>query len=558
MLGGSGAVGHSQPVSSTAIRGSSVRALVAAVLIGLAAVAGMPAVLPTARARAADPAEFPAGFSGYHTYQEMKAEVAAVAAAHPDIVSVFSIGKSYQGRDIVAAKVSDNVATDEVEPEVLFDGLHHSDEHMSVEMTLRILGWLTAGYGTDPRITSIVDGREIWIVFAVNPDGATYDIKYGTFHLWRKNRQPNAGTSAIGTDLNRNYPYRWGGTGASSNPRAITYRGAKALSAPEARAMAAFVASRVVDGRQQIRTAISFHEYGRLVMWPYGYTYADIPSDMTKDDQAALAAIGRHMATTSRYRAQQASDLYLTSGRFGDFLYGRYRIFTYTFELSTRDYPDDSLIAGETARNKEAVLYLAVRAWCPYDVLGSTVRTARCGAFDDDLEVSRGWRIDPDGTDSATKGAWGRGNAVPTSSSGAKQLDWAPSGVAVFATGLTTGSGASSNDLDGGTTSVVSPLIAFPTDPGQRLRFRYYLAHGPNATSADELRVEILEADGTATTVLHEVGSADDDDAVWAHASIAMDPWVGRSIRLRFSARDGAGDSLVEAAFDDVRVTLPG
>jgi carboxypeptidase T len=181
-----------------------------------------------APARAAS--DFPSGWTAYHTYAEMSAEVAAVAAAHPDIVRRFSIGKSYQGRQLWAAKISDNVATDEAEPEVLFDGLHHSDEHMGLEMTLRILHWLVDGYGTDPRITNIVNTREIWIVFAVNPDGAEYDISGGRFHNWRKNRQPNAGTTAIGTDLNRNYGYRWGGGGlTSSNPRAITYRGSAAF-----------------------------------------------------------------------------------------------------------------------------------------------------------------------------------------------------------------------------------------------------------------------------------------------------------------------------------------
>ena len=44
---------------------------------------------------------------------------------------------------------------------------------MSLEMTLSILRWLTTGYGTDRRITELVDEREIWIVFAMNPDGAT-------------------------------------------------------------------------------------------------------------------------------------------------------------------------------------------------------------------------------------------------------------------------------------------------------------------------------------------------------------------------------------------------
>ena len=165
---------------------------------------------------AATASEFPAGREGYHSYTEMTADVAAVAAAHPAIVSRFSIGRSYKGRDIWAVKVSDNVTIDEPEPEVMFDGGHHADEHMSTEMTLRILHWLVDGYGTDPRITSIVDSREIWIVFLVNPDGSEFDIKDGRFHHWRKNRQPTPGTSSIGTDLNRNYGYRWGGGGRTS------------------------------------------------------------------------------------------------------------------------------------------------------------------------------------------------------------------------------------------------------------------------------------------------------------------------------------------------------
>ena len=108
----------------------------------------------------------------------------------------------------------------------------------------------------DTRITNIVNGREIWIIFLVNPDGAEYDIANGRFHYWRKNRQPTPGTAYIGTDLNRNYGYRWGGGGrTSTNPAAITYRGPKAFSAPEARAVRDFLASRVVDGKQQIRIA---------------------------------------------------------------------------------------------------------------------------------------------------------------------------------------------------------------------------------------------------------------------------------------------------------------
>ena len=239
-------------------------ALCAALLALLGPVVAAPAVA------AAEP-EFPAGKTGFHTYAEMSAEVAKAATDHPSIVQRFSIGTSYKGRQLWAVKISDNVATDEREPEVLFDGLHHGAEHMSLEMTLRILRWLTDEYPTNATIKRLVDTREIWIVFAVNPDGATYDIANGRFHYWRKNRQPTPGTGYTGTDLNRNYGYRWGGGGrTSTNPAAITYRGPSAFSAPETRAMRDFLASRVVSSRQQIRTHITFHETGRLVMWPYG------------------------------------------------------------------------------------------------------------------------------------------------------------------------------------------------------------------------------------------------------------------------------------------------
>ncbi len=298
------------------------------------------ATLAVAVASTAAASEFPAGRTGYHSYTELTADVAAVATAHPAIVSLFSIGKSYQGRDLWAVKVSDNVAIDEGEPEVLFDGGHHADEHMSVEMTLKIFHWLVDGYGVDPRITSIVNSREIWIVFNMNPDGSEFDISGGKFHHWRKNRQPTPGTTSIGTDLNRNYGYRWGGGGrTSANPQAITYRGPRAFSTPEDRAMRDFLASRVVGGRQQIRAAMTFHESGRLVMWPYGYTMTNVPRDMTIQDHAALAAIGRTMARSNGYTPQQASDLYISSGTSRDYMYGVYRIFVYTFEMSITGLP---------------------------------------------------------------------------------------------------------------------------------------------------------------------------------------------------------------------------
>jgi hypothetical protein len=529
-----------------------MRGIVRAIPLALLLVAGGAAATP---ARAA---EFPAGDSGYHTYAEMSAEVAAAAADHPAIMRRFSIGESHHGRTLWAAKISDDVATDEDEPEVLFDGLHHGNEHMSLEMTLRILRWLTDGYGQDPRITQLVDTREIWIVFAVNPDGAAFDIAgSGRYKNWRKNRQPTPGSSSTGTDLNRNYPYRWGCCGGSSAaPSSSMFRGRDPLSAPETEAFADFVRSRVVGGRQQIRASISFHTTGRLVMWPYGYTHTDVPGDMTSDDHDVFRRLGRQMADQNGYRPIQASQLYISSGTSRDWLYGTYRIFAYTFELSRNStpFPPDEKIPHETNRNRGAVLTLVERAGCPYDLIGKG--DLRCGAFDDDFEVTRGWTVDPSGTDTANDGTWQRADPDATGSNGPKQLANMPSGRRGLVTGAAAGSTARSNDLDGGITTIRSPLIDLAPQAGQDLRFRYTFAHGADSSAADRLRVSIV-AGGQTTTVFEVSGGPSDRDGDWSSASASLDAWAGQSVRILISATDGAGGSLVEAAVDNVRVTRP-
>jgi carboxypeptidase T len=498
---------------------------------------------------AAVEADFPAGWEGFHTYAEMSSEVAAVAAAHPDIVRRFSIGKSYQGRDLWATKVSDNVTVDENEPEVLFDGLHHAREHMAAEMPLAILHWLVNGYGHDATITRLVNTREIYIIFMVNPDGSEYDISGGKYHLWRKNRQPTPGSSYIGTDLNRNYPYRWGCcAGASTNPANLMYRGWKPLSAPESTAVANFINSRVIGGRQQIRAAITFHTSGRLVMWPYGYTMANVPSDMTYADYKTFVAIGRAMAATNGYRPEQASDLYISAGTTRDWEYGQHRIFAFTFELTVGWYPDDSTIASETGRNKKAILYLIDMANCPQRAIGGM--QLYCGPLFDDFELWHGWTVNPAGTDTATSGLWQRTRPQPTSSSGPKQIS-AASGSLDLVTGGAAGSSAWANDLDGGVTSVQSPAITLPAGQTFRLRLRNYFAHSASATSADFFRVSMV---GATTAVLFERrGAAVDRDASWAtfYRDVPAG-FAGQTVRLLVEASGGA--ALVEAGVDDIAI----
>ena len=197
--------------------------------------------------------EFPAGKEGYHSYTELTAEVAAVAAAHPAIVSRFSIGKSYQGRDIWAVKVSDNVTVDEAEPEVLFDGTHHADEHMATEMTLRIFHWLVDGYGDRPAdhhrsSTAARSGSS-----SSSTPTAPSTTSRAAVPLLAQEPPADARLDAIGTDLNRNYGYRWGGGGRTAPTREPITIAARRVLGPRGAGDARLPGQPRVNGRQQIR-----------------------------------------------------------------------------------------------------------------------------------------------------------------------------------------------------------------------------------------------------------------------------------------------------------------
>jgi murein tripeptide amidase MpaA len=174
--------------------------------------------------------DFPVGDEAHHTYTETSTFLQQTAQNYPSLGQLSSAGKSYEGRNLNLIKISDNVTTDENEPEVPFTCNQHAREHLTTEMCIHIVQRLTAGYATDPAIKKLVDGHQIYLIPSVNPDGSEYDISGGRYHSWRKNRQGN------GTDPNRNWSYKWGCCGGSSgSTTSETYRGTAAFSARETR-----------------------------------------------------------------------------------------------------------------------------------------------------------------------------------------------------------------------------------------------------------------------------------------------------------------------------------
>ncbi|GAA2781837.1 hypothetical protein GCM10010470_14720 [Saccharopolyspora taberi] len=240
---------------------------------------------------------------------------------------------------------------------MLFNCNQHAREHLTTEMCLRIVNRFTDGYANDPAVKDMVDNREIWVVPVTNPDGSIYDVESGQYQGWRKNRQDT------GTDTNRNFDYKWNCCGGSSDdPNAEDYHGPHAASAPEVAALQKWVDSRVVNGQQQIRAHIDWHTYSELVLWPFGHTSDDVTDGMTQEEYDRFAKVGGEMAQTNGYTPQQSSDLYVTDGDTTDWMWGKHKIFSFTFEMFPSNgggidgfYPDDEVIEKETTRNDAAV-----------------------------------------------------------------------------------------------------------------------------------------------------------------------------------------------------------
>ncbi len=173
--------------------------------------------------------------------------------------------------------------------------------------------------------------------------------------------------------------------------------------------------------------------------------------------------------------------------------------------------------------------------------------------FSDDFESANGWVTNPSGTDGASRGLWERDNPQSTSSSGPKQLNDTTSGVNALVTD-NRGGRAGRYDVDGGLTSIRSPLISLPSGGNLELTFQYYFSHRSNSSTADFLRVTIIGSSGSQV-VFEELGSNSDDDAAWELFSGSLNAFAGQDIRILIEAADNANGSLVEAAIDDLAIS---
>ena len=234
----------------------------------------------------------PPGFSygsmgGYLTYAQMATELDELKTMYPNLITTkASIGNSTEGRTIWMVKISDNPDIHEnLEEGVLYTGLSHAREPISMVSLIYFMQYILSKYGTDPEITCLIDNRELYFVPCVNPDGYVYNQTNNSNGggFWRKNRKNN-GDGTFGVDINRNFDYNWGfdNNGSSSVTSSEVYRGPGPGSEIETSVLKDFV------NNNQLSIALNTHTYANKVIIPYEYNSSATPNETHYNSLASM------------------------------------------------------------------------------------------------------------------------------------------------------------------------------------------------------------------------------------------------------------------------------
>lgn len=154
-------------------------------------------------------------WDAYPTYTAYVTMMYAFETNYPGLCDVFSIGTTVNGRQLLVAKISDNVATDEAEPEFFYTSTMHGNETTGYVLMLRLIDSLLTAYTSSPRIANLVNNIEIYINPLANPDG--------TYKTGNNSVSGAVRYNANNVDLNRNFPDVVTGPFANTQPETYAF-----------------------------------------------------------------------------------------------------------------------------------------------------------------------------------------------------------------------------------------------------------------------------------------------------------------------------------------------
>ncbi|KHJ92331.1 zinc carboxypeptidase, partial [Oesophagostomum dentatum] len=208
----------------------------------------------------------------YLSFDDQMALLVQLAKQFPQLVEVWQIATSYEGRSIYAIKIG--YPSTVKKPILWIDAGIHAREWIAHSTALNII-WQFIHDSSYKRLLHEID---IIVVPNTNPDGYEYSREVN--RMWRKTRSRSSASrfseQCSGVDANRNYPFHFGEEGVSHWPCQEIYCGRMALSEPEVMGLAAAI----LDKKDQIRGYIALHSFGQDILYPWGHKVHVSPPDV--------------------------------------------------------------------------------------------------------------------------------------------------------------------------------------------------------------------------------------------------------------------------------------
>jgi len=265
----------------------------------------------------------------YKSYKQTCEFLQECVKKYPDIITIESIGKTWENRDIMLATISLNVEHAHLKPAMLYTGTIHAREWIGNELAVHFIEYLLQNYNSNPKVLQTLTKNTLYIVPCLNPDGFEYSRSH--FSFWRKNRRNN-GDGTYGVDLNRNFSV---GYGKSTNTASNVYSGPNPFSEPETTAIKNFV-----DNKDNITIALDYHSQGNVFFPAHKFAHEHEIDGTDLNTLCANMNYEIHKVTGRKYgihRGKPPTKLISGSGR--EYYYAK-GIIAAVVEVGTRNIPD--------------------------------------------------------------------------------------------------------------------------------------------------------------------------------------------------------------------------
>ena len=140
-------------------------------------------------------------FAKYYRYDEVVAHLQALAESYPKLVKLFSIGKSFRGRELWMLEIANQeTGTADTKPAFYIDAITHPEE-VSGAMIAQYTAWyLLTQYGQDDLVTRLLDTETVYVFPMLNPDA--YEICMDRqYYEWHGNARLLPGDEQVGPGL---------------------------------------------------------------------------------------------------------------------------------------------------------------------------------------------------------------------------------------------------------------------------------------------------------------------------------------------------------------------